>query len=210
MHKVLSLGLTLFFVFLILGFSGCAEKTITPADTPIDAANQTIKEEVTTLEETSTEKEIIIPIEEKEIPKTSSLVKVNISPELEKGALLYTVNGNVFSYKFQVMYKDKDRNMPLYMFVYINGSRKEMTKANASQIDPKEGILYILPMSSDELYEIAPNAKDWNISYWFRTNDGQGVVETNKMNSFVMDFEAMGLTMEGGAGGGEGKCNCGS
>lgn len=207
MNKVLILGLTLFFVFLILGFSGCAEKTITPTDTPIDTGNQTIKEEVTTLEETSNEEEIIIPIEEKEIHKTSNLAKGNIPPELEKGALLYTVNGNVFSYKFQVMYKDEDGNMPLYMFAYINGSRKEMTKANASQIDPKEGILYILPMSSDELYEIAPKAKEWNISYWFKTNDGHGVVETNKMNSFVMDFEAMGLTMEGGAGGA--ACNCG-
>lgn len=206
MNKILILGLTLFFVFLILGFSGCAEKTITPADTPIDTANQTIKEEVTTLEETSTEKEIIIPIEEKEISKTSILTKVNIPPELEKGSLLYTVNGNVFSYKFKVIYKDEDGNMPLYMFVYINGSRKDMTKANASQIDPKEGILYILPLSSDELYEIAPKAKEWNISYWFRTNDGQGVVETNKMNSFVMDFESMGLTTEGGSGG---ACNCG-
>ena len=207
MHKVLSLGLTLFFVFLILGFLGCAEKTITPADTPADTANQTIKEEFTTLEETSTEEEMVVPIEEKEIPKTSILKKVNIPPELEKGALLYTVNGNIFSYKFQVMYKDEDGNMPLYMFVYINGSKREMTNANASQIDPKEGILYILPMSSDELYEISPKAKEWNISYWFRTNDGQGVVETNKMNSFVMDFEAMGLTMEGGAG--NAPCNCG-
>jgi len=207
MHKVLSLGFTLFFVFLILGFSGCAEKTIMPADTPADTANQTIKEEVTTLEETSTEEEMIVPIEEKEIPKTSNLAKVNISPKLEKGALLYTVNGNVFSYKFQVMYKDEDGNMPLYLFVYINGSRREMIKANASQIDPKEGILYILPMNSDELYEIAPKAKEWSISYSFRTNDGHGVVETTKLNSFVMDFESMGLTMGGGTGGA--ACNCG-
>ncbi|KYC48918.1 MAG: hypothetical protein AMQ74_01530 [Candidatus Methanofastidiosum methylothiophilum] len=207
MNKILILGLTLFFVFLILGFSGCAEKTITPTDTPMDTTNQNIKEEVKTLEKTSPEEEIIVPIEEKEIPKTSNLAKVNIPAELEKGALLYTVNGNVFSYKFQVMYKDEDGDMPIYMFVYINGSRKEMTKANASQIDPKEGILYILPMSGDELYEIAPKAKEWNISYWFRTNDGYGVVETNKMNSFVMDFEAMGLSMEGGAG--NAPCNCG-
>jgi hypothetical protein len=202
MNKILFLGLTVIFVFLILGFSGCAEKTSTHPETPIDTTNQIIKEEVAIVEEVTTE--------EKEIIATpTTLAKVNISPELEKGALLYTVNGNVFSYKFQVLYKDTDGNMPLYMFVYIDGSRREMIKANASQLDnPKEGILYILPMNSDELYEIAPKAKEWNISYSFRTNDGHGVVETNKLNSFVMDFEAMGLTMAHDAVT-EGSCNCG-
>jgi len=200
MNKILFLELTIIFAFLILVFSGCAQKTIVPSETPINTTNQIIKEEVGIVEELTTE--------EKEIIATpTTLAKDNIPSELEKGALLYTLNGNVFSYKFQVMYKDEDGDMPLYMFVYINGSRKDMIKANASQIDPKEGILYILAMSSDELYEIAPKAKEWNISYWFRTNDGYGVVETNKMNSFVMDFEAMGLSMEGGAG--NAPCNCG-
>ncbi|NMC76842.1 MAG: hypothetical protein GYA60_06065 [Candidatus Methanofastidiosa archaeon] len=131
----------------------------------------------------------------------------NTPPVLEGGALLYTFESNIFSYKFQVTYKDADGNLPNYLFVFINGSRRAMEKKDIIDNDSRDGIVYVLELSQDELYSIAPKAKEWEIEYWFRTNDGQGVVTTGEMNSFVMDFESMGLIMEGGAG--NAPCNCG-
>lgn len=194
MNKIFSLGMTFILMFLIIGFLGCAQKQNTIPNSSVAIVEEITSEEV---------------VAEEELIKPTIIKKENNAPELERGALLYAINGNVISYKFQIVYKDADDEQPIYLYVYINGSRREMTKANESQIDPKNSILYILLMSSDELYKLAPNAKDWDISYWFRSNDGHGIVETEKIDSFVMDFEAMGLIMEGGSGGG-GKCNCGS
>ena len=141
------------------------------------------------------------------------LAAENTSPELEKGVLLYTFKNNVFSYKFQVEYKDADGNMPRYMFVFINGSRREMIKADINDNNAKDGILYILPMSEDELLKLAPKANEWEIEYWFRTNDGKGPVSTKISKLFALDTELMGLsTSNSGGGGSTGSstgCGCG-
>ncbi len=137
----------------------------------------------------------------------------NSPPVLEKGTLLYTFESNVFSYKFQVTYKDADGNMPNYMFVFVNGSRRLMEKEDISDNNSKDGVVYILQLSQDELYKLAPKAKEWNIEYWFRTNDGHGPVTTAKSTLFVLDTEAMGLDTTNSAGGGNGGastgCGCG-
>ncbi|NYT04739.1 MAG: hypothetical protein GKC00_08555 [Candidatus Methanofastidiosa archaeon] len=142
------------------------------------------------------------------------LATENTPPELENGVLLYTFKNNTFSYKFQVEYKDADGNMPRYMFVFINGSRRQMIKADADDNNVTDGILYILPMHEDELFELAPKIKEWQIEYWFRTNDGKGPVVTKDSNLFVLDNESMGLTTSntggGGPSGGTGSsCGCG-
>ena len=79
----------------------------------------------------------------------------NNKPLLEGGALLYTINNNVTSYRFKVMYKDIDGDLPRYMFVYINGSRRAMVKADPLELNAKEGILYTLSLSSEigRIYE---------------------------------------------------------
>ncbi|KYC45798.1 MAG: hypothetical protein APG12_00778 [Candidatus Methanofastidiosum methylothiophilum] len=146
-----------------------------------------------------------------------TLAEENSVPELEKGVLLYSFKNNIFSYKFQVEYKDADGNMPRYMFVFVNGSRREMVKADINDNNPKDGILYILNMDQEELFKLAPKAKEWEIEYWFRTNDGQGPVSTKISKLFVLDTEAMGLTASNSAGGGSsaggsssgGGCGCG-
>jgi hypothetical protein len=129
------------------------------------------------------------------------LAAENTPPELENGVLLYSFKNNTFSYKFQVEYKDADGNMPRYMFVFINGSRREMIKADETDNNAKDGILYILPMYEDELFKLAPKAKEWQIEYWFRTNDGKGPVITKASNLFVLDTETMGLITSNSAGG---------
>lgn len=139
----------------------------------------------------------------------------NTPPVLEGGALFYTFEGHVFSYKFQVTYKDQDGNLPNYLFVFINGSRRAMEKKDIADNDSKDGIVYVLELSQDELYSIAPKAKEWQIEYWFRTNDGHGPVITDKSNLFALDAEAMGMSTSNSAGGGGspgtggGGCGCG-
>ncbi|HNR44942.1 MAG TPA: hypothetical protein PKH80_07235 [Methanofastidiosum sp.] len=142
------------------------------------------------------------------------LAAENTSPELQNGVLLYTFKNNTFSYKFQVEYKDADGDIPRYMFVFINGSRREMIKADITDNNSKDGILYILPMHEDELFKFAPRAKEWNIEYWFRTNDGKGPVSTKISKLFVLDTESMGLITSNSAGGGgnggsSSGCGCG-
>ena len=143
------------------------------------------------------------------------LAAENTSPELSNGVLLYTFKNNVFSYKFQVEYKDVDGNLPRYMFVFINGSRREMIKADITDNDPKDGILYTLPLNEDELFNLAPKAKEWDIEYWFRTNDGKGPVSTKISKLFALDTELMGLSTSNSGGGGSeggpssGGCGCG-
>ena len=138
----------------------------------------------------------------------------NTPPVLEKGSLLYTFKNNVFSYKFQVEYKDADGNLPRYMFVFINGSRREMIKADITDNNAKDGILYILLMDEDELFTLAPKAKEWDIEYWFRTNDGKGPVITKISKLFALDNESMGLSSSNSGGGGStdssSGCGCGS
>lgn len=142
------------------------------------------------------------------------LAAENTSPELLNGVLLYTFENNTFSYKFQVEYKDVDGNLPRYMFVFINGSRREMIKADITDNNPKDGILYLLPLNEDELFNLAPKAKEWDIGYWFRTNDGKGPVSTKISKLFALDTELMGLSISNSGGGGsEGSsssgCGCG-
>ena len=143
------------------------------------------------------------------------LAAENNSPELHNGVLLYNFKNNVFSYKFQVEYKDADGDLPRYMFVFINGSRREMIKADITDNNAKDGILYILLLDEDELFKLAPKAKEWDIEYWFRTNDGKGPVSTKISKLFALDTESMGLTTSNSAGGGgeggpsSGGCGCG-
>ena len=125
----------------------------------------------------------------------------NTPPTLEGGVLFYTFQGNTFSYKFQVMYEDADGDLPAYMFVYINGSRKLMEKQDISDNNSKDGILYVVPLSEDDLFKMAPKARGWEIEYWFRTNDGHGPVTTAKSNLFALDYDAMGLVSSNSAGG---------
>jgi hypothetical protein len=101
------------------------------------------------------------------------------------------------------------------MFVFINGSRREMIKADITDNNAKDGILYILPMSEDELFKFAPKVKEWDIQYWFRTNDGKGPVSTKISKLFVLDIESMGLSISNSAGGGgnagpSSGCGCGN
>ena len=139
----------------------------------------------------------------------------NNSPELQNGVLLYTFKNNIFSYKFQVEYKDADGDLPRYMFAFINGSRREMIKVDINDNNSKDGIMYVLILDEDELFKLAPKAKEWDIEYWFRTNDGKGPVITKMSKLFALDTESMGLsTSNSGGGGGEGGpssggCGCG-
>lgn len=134
----------------------------------------------------------------------------NTPPELQNGVLLYTFKNNTFFYNFQVEYKDADGNLPRYMFAFINGSRREMIKADITDIDAKDGILYILPMDEEDLLKLAPKVKEWEIEYWFRTNDGKGPVITKVSKLFALDAESMGLDISNSAGGGGSSgCGCG-
>lgn len=139
----------------------------------------------------------------------------NTPPVLDGGALLYTFEGNVFSYKFQVKYTDADGDLPNYMFVFINGSRRLMEKQDIKDYNSKDGIVYILQFSQDELYDIAPKSREWDIEYWFRTNDGHGPVSTAKSNLFALDTDSMGVTTSHSGGGGSSSspspsgCGCG-
>jgi len=143
------------------------------------------------------------------------LATENTPPELQKGVLLYTFKNNIFSYKFQVEYKDANGDLPRYMFVIINGSRREMIKTDITDNNSMDGILYNLPMSEDELFKLAPKAKEWEIEYWFRTNDGKGPVSTKISKLFALDTDSMGLIASNSAGGGGGEvkssgCGCGN
>ncbi|NYT13438.1 MAG: hypothetical protein GKC01_02880 [Candidatus Methanofastidiosa archaeon] len=124
----------------------------------------------------------------------------NTSPTLEGGVLWYTFEGSTFSYKFQVTYKDLDGDLPAYMFVYINGSRRVMEKQDIEDNNAKDGIIYVLPLSEDDLFKLAPKARGWEIEYWFRTNDGHGPVSTEKSNLFALDYDTMGLVPVHSAG----------
>ena len=142
------------------------------------------------------------------------LAAENNAPELEKGVLLYTFKNLVFSYKFQVEYIDADGDAPKYVFVFINGSKREMYKVDPKDNDEKDGILYALSMDQDELFKLAPKAHEWEISYWFRTNDGKGPVSTKISKLFALDTESMGLITANSAGGSVGGgsssgCGCG-
>ena len=126
----------------------------------------------------------------------------NNKPTLEGGALLYTINDNISTYRFIVMYKDADGDLPKYMFVYINGSRRSMTKADALDLNTKDGVLYTLQLTHDELSEFMKGKSEWSVQYSFRTNDGHGVVKTEENNSMTLDYEQMGLIMEHSSGSG--------
>ena len=120
----------------------------------------------------------------------------------------------VFSYEFQVKYTDADGDLPRYVFVYINGSKMEMTKADISDNDSKDGILYTLQMSEEELSKLAPKVGEWEIDYWFRTNDGKGPVRTENSDLFAFNVQAMGLLATCTSGSGESSsgssgCGCG-
>ena len=139
----------------------------------------------------------------------------NNKPVLEGGALFYTFESNVFSYKFQVKYTDADGDMPNYVFVFVNGSRRLLEKEDPSDKNSKDGIIYTLRLTQEDLYKLAPKAKEWDIEYWFRTNDGHGPVSTPKSKLFVLDSEAMGLLASnsaggsGSSGGSSSGCGCG-
>lgn len=137
----------------------------------------------------------------------------NTPPTLQGGVLLYTFEGNTFSYKFQVTYQDADGDLPAYMFVYINGSRRVMEKQDITDNNSKDGILYVLPLSEEDLFKLAPKARGWEIEYWFRTNDGHGPVSTLKSNLFALDYDTMGLvpvhSAGGSSSGGCSKCSGG-
>ena len=142
------------------------------------------------------------------------LAAENNAPELEKGVLLYTFKNHVFSYKFQVEYIDADGDAPRYVFVFINGSKREMYKVDTKDNNAKDGILYMLSIDQDELFRLAPKAQEWEITYWFRTNDGKGPVSTKTSKLFALDTESMGLITANSAGGSIGGgsssgCGCG-
>lgn len=124
---------------------------------------------------------------------------------LEGGALLYTLMNNASSYRFVVMYKDVDGDLPKYMFVYINGSRRMMEKQDMTDNNSKDGILYVLPLTYDEFSQFTRATDDWNVKYYFRTNDGHGVVTSEESSSMALDYEQMGLVMEHSSGSG-GTC----
>lgn len=129
----------------------------------------------------------------------------NTLPTLEGGALLYTLNNNASSYRAIVMYKDVDGNLPKYMFAYINGSRREMMKVDEKDFNAEDGIFYVLPITSDEFSQFTRGNSQGDIKYFFKTNDGHGVVTTQESSSMTLDYELMGLVMEQSSGSG-GKC----
>lgn len=129
----------------------------------------------------------------------------NTKATLEGGALLYTLVNNSSSYRFIVMYKDADGDLPKYMFVYINGSRRSMVKQDITDNNPKDGILYVLSLTQDELSQFTRGTSEHNVKYYFRTNDGHGIVSTEESGSMTLDYEQMGLVMEYSSGSG-GKC----
>ena len=129
----------------------------------------------------------------------------NNPAKLEGGALLYTLADNTSSYRFIVMYKDADGDLPKYMFVYINGSRRTMEKQDIKDNNSKDGILYVLPFTEGEFSQFTRGKSDGDVTYYFRTNDGHGVVTTEESNSMTLDYEQMGLLMEQSSGSG-GKC----
>lgn len=130
---------------------------------------------------------------------------VNTPPTLEGGSLLYTLNNNTSSYRAIVMYKDIDGDLPRYMFVYLNGSKRIMEKLDIKDNNAKDGIVYTLPINSEEFSQLTHGTNEWSIKYSFRTNDGYGVVSTEESNTMLLDYEQMGLTMEYSSGSG-GKC----
>ncbi len=201
MKKILSLFVISFFV---LGFLGCAQEQEITSDISADSVGEEIIEDEVSEEqvfedEAETSKTVMPP----------ALVEDNNPPELKDGILLFTFKNRDFSYNFQVKYIDADGDLPRYVFVYINGSRREMYRADDEKLsDPKEGILYILPMSDDELYQITPKAKEGVIEYWFRTNDGHGPVDTEIYNSMVLDLESMGIETESSGGSRSGSSGC--
>ncbi|KYC49139.1 MAG: hypothetical protein AMQ22_01710 [Candidatus Methanofastidiosum methylothiophilum] len=129
----------------------------------------------------------------------------NTKATLEGGALLYTLANNSSSYRFIVMYKDADGDLPKYMFVYINSSRRPMVKQDITDNNPKDGILYVLSLTQDELSQFTRGTSEHNVKYYFRTNDGHGIVSTEESSSMTLDYEQMGLVMEYSSGSG-GTC----
>ena len=103
------------------------------------------------------------------------------------------------------MYKDVDGDLPKYLFVYINGSRRSMVKQDITDNNPKDGILYVLSLTQDELSQFTRGTSEHNVKYYFRTNDGHGIVSTEESSSMTLDYEQMGLIMEYSSGSG-GKC----
>ena len=75
-----------------------------------------------------------------------------------------------------------------------------MVKADPLELNAKEGILYTLSLSNEELTEFMKGKSEWGVQYSFRTNDGHGVVKTEESNSMTLDYEQMGLTMEHSSG----------
>ena len=123
---------------------------------------------------------------------------------LEGGALLYTLANNTSSYRLIVMYKDAEGDLPKYMFAYINGSRRAMEKQDAGDNNSKDGILYVLPLSSNEFSQFTRGTSEWDVKYYFKTNDGHGMVITEESNSMTIDYEQMGLVAENSSGLGAG------
>jgi hypothetical protein len=103
------------------------------------------------------------------------------------------------------MYTDVDGDLPKYMFVYINGSRRTMEKQDIKDNNSKDGILYVLALSYNEFSQFTRGTDDWNVRYYFRTNDGHGVVTSEESSSITLDYEQMGLVMEQSSGSG-GTC----
>ena len=127
----------------------------------------------------------------------------NSKPTLEGGAILYTLKDNQSTYRVIVTYKDADGDLPKYMFVYLNESRRAMVKVDEKDLNPKDGIVYTLQMTNEEFLQFTKGKNE--LKYYFRTNDGRGVVTTAESSSLTLDYEQMGLSMEHSSGSG-GKC----
>lgn len=127
----------------------------------------------------------------------------NNKPTLEGGAVLYTLKDNQSTYRAIVTYKDVDGDLPKYVFVYLNGSKREMVKADEKDLNANDGILYTLQITNEEFLQLTKGNNE--LKYYFRTNDGRGVVTTAESSSLILDYEQMGLTMEHSSGSGA-KC----
>lgn len=204
----------LLIISMVIVSLGCIQQepeTTLESDDNLDIEDTSQNEQIT-----QSEKAIVDEKIELQEQIVSLATNENSPPELKDGVLFYSFEGRNFYYRFQVRYKDQDGDLPRYVFVYINGSRREMIiREDGEPIDPKEGITYILPITQDELYTVAPKVRDGEIEYWFRTNDGYGPVSTGVYTSMAIDGEFMGLdyssqAMYGSGNGGGGGCSgCG-
>ena len=201
-------------IFMVIVSLGCIQQepettfeSEIESDHNLDIDETSQNESITQIEKVIDKDEIELKEETISVAATND----NSPPELKDGVLFFSFEGRDFSYRFQVRYEDRDGDLPRYVFVYINGSRREMIiREDGEPINPKEGITYVLPMAGDELYKVAPKAREGEIEYWFRTNDGYGPVSTDIYRSMAIDAEAMGLDYSGSITDGDsGGCACG-